>query len=74
MQQTVKNHQNGLAAIPAAATFLAVSRGKLYQMIHAGECPSKRFGRSVRVPWAWLHAQASFDQNEADDCVAAGNN
>jgi excisionase family DNA binding protein len=55
----------GLASITDAAAFLAVSRGKLYQMIHAGECPSKRFGRSVRIPWQWLHDQASMSEQEA---------
>ena len=50
--------QVGLAAIPAAATYLSISRGKLYMMLNAGEIPSKRFGKSVRIPWAWLHAQA----------------
>ena len=75
MQSVVQNRQHGLAAIPAAAKFLAVSKGKLYMMIHAGECPSRRFGRSVRVPWDWLHAQASCpEQNDATGCVAAGNN
>ena len=48
----------GLCSIPAAAEFLSVSRGKMYSMLNSGECPSKRYGKSVRIPWAWLHAQA----------------
>lgn len=58
----MSERNEGLAAIPAAAKFLAVSKGKLYMMIQAGECPSRRFGRSVRVPWAWLYAQAEDDK------------
>ncbi len=53
-----QRRQQGLAAIPAAAAFLSMSRGKLYMMLNAGEIPSRRFGKSVRIPWAWLHAQA----------------
>jgi excisionase family DNA binding protein len=53
----------GLAAVTQAAKYLSISRGKMYAMVNSGECPSKRFGKSVRVPWAWLHAQAEL----ADD-------
>ena len=58
--QSVK--QQGLSSIPDAAGFLSMSRGKLYQLINAGEIPSKRFGKSVRIPWAWLHAQAEVSE------------
>ena len=51
--------RTGLASIKEAAAFLALSPGKLYLMINSGECPVKRFGRSVRVPWQWLQDQAS---------------
>ncbi len=57
--------QQGLASIPVAAKFLSVSRGKMYQMINSGAAPSKRYGKSVRIPWKWLHEQAGVtdDQN-----------
>ncbi|MCX7399975.1 MAG: helix-turn-helix domain-containing protein [Planctomycetales bacterium] len=55
----IQSEQQGLAAVPVAAKFLSVSANHLYQLINAGEVPSKRFGRSVRIPWEWLHAQAS---------------
>ncbi len=51
----------GLASIPVAAEFLSLSRNKLYQLINSGAVPSKRFGRSVRIPWQWLHQQAQID-------------
>ena len=59
--------QQGLATVPTAAEFLAVSRGKIYSMLNAGECPSKRFGKSVRIPWAWLHAQAEVASDDDSD-------
>ena len=60
----------GLCSIPQAAEFLSVSRGKMYAMLHAGECPSKRFGKSVRIPWAWLLKQAEIPHGE--DSEASG--
>jgi len=56
----------GLCSIPEAAKYLAVSRGKMYAMINANECPSKRFGKSVRIPWAWLHAKAEVKSDEGE--------
>jgi len=40
---------------------LSLSRNKVYLDIQNGLIPSKRFGKSVRVPWAWLLAQAACD-------------
>ena len=57
----------GLCSIPDAAEFLSVSRGKMYQMLNAGDCPSKRFGKSVRIPWVWLLQQAEVaDSNDGE--------
>jgi len=33
-----------------AAELIGVSRSKLYALIHAGEIPSKRLGKSIRIP------------------------
>jgi len=54
----------GLCSIPEAAKFISVSRGKMYAMINAGQVPFRRFGKSVRIPWAWLHAQAEVKSEE----------
>lgn len=54
--------QQGMAAVPVAATYLSVSPNHLYQLVNSGEVPSKRFGRSVRIPWSWLHQQAAAVQ------------
>ena len=56
----------GLASITAAAEFLSLSRNKLYQLVNSGEVPSRRFGRSVRIPWQWLHQQARIDNGDDD--------
>ena len=57
--------REGLCSVPNAAEFLSVSRGKMYQMLNAGDCPSKRFGKSVRIPWTWLLQQAEVaDSND----------
>lgn len=66
MANTVEEspRQVGLCSIPKAAEFLSVSRGKMYSMLAAGECPSMRFGKSVRIPWAWLLKQAEIPHGE----------
>ena len=51
----------GLASIAEAAEYLSLSRNKLYQLINSGDVPSKRFGRSVRIPWEWLLQQAKVE-------------
>ena len=56
----------GLASITVAAEFLSLSRNKLYQLVNSGEVPSRRFGRSVRSPWQWLHQQAKIDNGDDD--------
>ena len=61
--------QVGLCSIVQAAKFLSLSRGKLYQLVNAGEVPCRKFGKSVRVPWSWLHAQADI-ANGTDSEVA----
>ncbi len=57
----VPNRQ-GFASIPVAAAFLDLSKPMLYKLVANGQIPSRRYGRSVRVPWSWLHDQAACDQ------------
>ncbi len=57
---------SGLASITAAAEFLSLSRNKLYQLVNSGEVPSRKFGRSVRIPWQWLYQQAKIDNGDED--------
>lgn len=62
--------QVGICSIPEAAKFLSISRGKIYLMINSGECPSKRFGKSVRIPWAWLLKQAEVEEQKQAETPA----
>ena len=64
LTDAVSKPRVGLCSIPGAADFLSVSRGKMYAMINAGECPSRRFGKSVRIPWIWLLKQAEIADGE----------
>lgn len=41
----------GLASVREVANASALSVGAIYLMINSGELESRRFGRSVRVPW-----------------------
>ncbi len=47
-----------------AAVFLNLSRGMVFKQIAKGEIPARRFGKAVRVPWQWLHAQAALQGEE----------
>jgi excisionase family DNA binding protein len=53
--------KTGFAAIVVAADFLSLSRNHTYGLVRSGVIPSQRFGRSLRIPWRWLHAQADCD-------------
>src|SRR5690349_2685360 len=49
---------SGFATTVEAARFLQLSKGMVHKLIGEGEIPVRRFGRSVRIPWSWLAAQA----------------
>ncbi|MEO2014213.1 MAG: helix-turn-helix domain-containing protein [Fuerstiella sp.] len=51
----------GLARIAEAAEFLNLSRPSVYRHIANGDIPVRRFGKTVRIPWAWLNSQNSID-------------
>lgn len=48
----------GLASPKQAAEHLSLKPDTVYKMIRAKRIPAVKIGRSVRVPWRWLHAQA----------------
>jgi excisionase family DNA binding protein len=50
--------ENGFATALEAAQFLRLSTAMIRKMIAEGTCPARRFGTAVRIPWAWLEAQA----------------
>lgn len=47
------------ATVDETARFLRVSRSMAFKLISNGEIPSRRYGRCVRVPIAWLREQAN---------------
>ena len=48
----------GFATAMEAAEFLRLSKGMIHKMIGEGKVPASRYGRAVRITWAWLRAQA----------------
>ena len=44
----------GLASVAEVVAASGLSRSQIYNMIQRGELRTKRFGRSVRVPWQLL--------------------
>jgi len=53
-----------------AADVLGIARSRTYALIAAGELPSVRIGKSVRVPLAALHAwinRLSKDEDPSND-------
>ena len=57
--------QTGLATIARGAAYLSVCPSKLRRMAASGECPTRRIGTSIRIPWAWLHEQAAVPEEAA---------
>jgi excisionase family DNA binding protein len=45
----------GLARIPEACSFLALSRAAVYKLMDHGELASVKIGKARRVPWSELH-------------------
>lgn len=59
-QQPVQTYpQEGLARVPEAARFLAVSRASIYKMIEAGELKFMKVRSAIRIPWKALHEFAA---------------
>lgn len=56
---------SGLATIARGAEYLSVCPSKLRRMAASGECPTRRIGTSIRIPWKWLHEQAAVPEEAA---------
>jgi excisionase family DNA binding protein len=50
--------QEGFASVAEAAAFMSLGKTTLYRLIDDGVVDARRFGRTVRIPWSWLHDQA----------------
>jgi excisionase family DNA binding protein len=44
----------GFATSVEAARFLGVTRQHVSKLIREGQMPAQKFGRALRIPWAWL--------------------
>jgi excisionase family DNA binding protein len=51
--------RDGFASAEEAGRFLNLSRAMITKLTQSGSMPSKRFGRSLRIPWNWLLDQVS---------------
>jgi excisionase family DNA binding protein len=48
----------GFATTAEAAEFLKVSKSLVNKLVAEGKVPARRYGRALRIPWAWLKAEA----------------
>jgi excisionase family DNA binding protein len=62
-QSTVPNDgilESGFATSVEAAKFLNLSKAMIGKMVADGRIPAQKYGRAVRIPWAWLRNQAQI--------------
>lgn len=50
--------RSGFATPAEAARFLRLSKAMVHKLIGEGRMPACRYGRAVRIPWAWLLGEA----------------
>ena len=48
----VSSQERGFARVRDVASFLSVSRSKIYEMLESGELTSIRIGGCRRIPWS----------------------
>ena len=53
---------SGLASVAEVVTATGLSRSQIYNMINRGEILTKRFGRSVRIPWQVLRDEGILSE------------
>lgn len=53
---TVSSH--AFATPSEAAAYLRLCRATIHKLIATGRIPAVRWGRAVRIPWAWLIERA----------------
>ena len=56
----------GLASVAEVVAATGLSRSQIYAMIQRGDLATKRFGRSVRVPWQLLRDDGILGDGVAD--------
>ena len=60
--QRVDPRRDGFASADEASRFLCVSRPMITKLVASGKMPHRRFGRALRIPWAWLLTQVEEAQ------------
>jgi hypothetical protein len=55
------------ASVPDAGRALGISRNAAYQAAAEGDINTMRYGRSLRVPTAWLRRQLMLDVDPANE-------
>jgi excisionase family DNA binding protein len=61
-EQLVVGHpelQGAFATTLEAAQFLGLSKAMIHKMIRGEQMPARRYGRAIRIPTSWLHAEAT---------------
>jgi excisionase family DNA binding protein len=61
--QRLDPRRDGFASADEASRFLSISRPMITKMVANGTMPHRRFGRALRIPWAWLLAQVEEAQS-----------
>jgi excisionase family DNA binding protein len=54
--------RDGFASADQAAAFLSISRPMVTKLVQSGSMPYKRFGKALRIPWAWLLEQVGEER------------
>jgi excisionase family DNA binding protein len=57
-EYTTNFWEEGLATVPEAARFMAISRSGVYVLMTRGVLPYSKIGKSRRIPWAALRQLA----------------
>ncbi len=61
------SREQAFATVSEAALYLRLSKAMIHKQIQARKIPCKRYGRALRIPWAWLRSEAMAQANHAID-------
>ena len=57
--EVARGPESHFATTAEAARFLGLSKAMIHKMIRAEQMPARRYGRAIRIPMAWLQAEAA---------------
>jgi excisionase family DNA binding protein len=64
---------SGLATVQEVASVSGLAPSTIYQMIASGELESRRFGRSLRVPWSLVRSMFLDEPQQLDEPQLIGD-